>query len=222
MLSPAVIEIDRASWASAFTPLTQAGTARVATLNPAEIAEFDSASPAVRQLLESGLRLTQKNLTYTYGSADPLAGGMDCSGAVYYLLGHAGLVEVPRDAAGMYEWVWKSGHFHAVISTNPKTFELAELKPGDLLFWAGTYHIDRDPPITHVMIYLGTSKVTGRRVMVGSSNGRTYNGIPQNGVSVFDFKLPGANGSRVSNEGGSRFVGYGPVPGLEAAAPITP
>ena len=218
---PAVIEMDWATWASVATADGKSGTAHVATLDSSDLADFDSASPAVKQLLESGLKLTQRNLTYTYGSSDPQLGGMDCSGTVYYLLRQAGLANVPRDSAEMYEWVWKSGHFHAVISTNPKTFELAELKPGDLLFWIGTYRIERDPPITHVMIYLGTSKVTGRRVMVGSSDGRTYNDVPQNGVSVFDFKLPGANGSRVATEGGGRFVGYGPVPGLEAASSTT-
>jgi cell wall-associated NlpC family hydrolase len=40
----------------------------------------------VRQIIERGLDLTKQNLNYTYGSADPANGGMDCSGFVYYVL----------------------------------------------------------------------------------------------------------------------------------------
>ena len=66
------------------------------------------------------------------------------------------------------------------------TFELDELKPGDLLFWSGAYGSDRDPDITHTMIYLGREKTTNHRVMVGASDGRTYKGQSRFGVSVFD------------------------------------
>ena len=109
---------------------------------------------------------------------------------VYYLLTQAGLKNVPRDSAGMYVWVWKESTFHAVVSTKDDTFELEKLRPGDLLFWTGTYQIDRDPPVTHVMIYLGINRQTGRRTMLGASDGRTFNGKLRYGVSVFDFKLP--------------------------------
>ncbi|MEI9999248.1 MAG: hypothetical protein WDO13_08775 [Verrucomicrobiota bacterium] len=38
----------------------------------------------------------------------------------------------------------------------PDTRYLAgHLKPGDLLFWENTYKPERQPPITHVMIFLG-------------------------------------------------------------------
>jgi cell wall-associated NlpC family hydrolase len=41
------------------------------------------------------------------------------------------------------------------------SFELDDLKPGDLLFWRGTYNIDRDPPYhAHRLIYLGQEKRT--------------------------------------------------------------
>ena len=104
------------------------------------------------------------------------AAGMDCSGFIYYVLTQAGLKDVPRDASGQYSWVRKANNFRAVISKNLDGFELDELKPGDLLFWSGTYKTDRDPPVTHTMIYLGREKDTGNRVMVGSSDGRSYHG----------------------------------------------
>ena len=88
------------------------------------------------------------------------------------------------------------------------------LKPGDLLFWAGTYNVDRDPAITHTMIYLGREKATNQRVMVGSSDGRTYKGQSRSGVSVFDFKIAGRKAS-TDNEPGPTFVGYASIPGLD-------
>jgi len=94
----------------------------------------------------------------------------------------------PRDSSQQYVWVRKAGNFYAVLSRKEDSFEFDDLKPGDLLFWRGTYNIDRDPPITHTMIYLGREKRTNKRVMLGSSDGRTYDGKQRWGVSVFDFK----------------------------------
>ena len=144
------------AWAETISP------ARVSTLDARRSGGiFRCAPKAVQHLIDEGLRLTKQNLSYQYGSDDPSAGGMDCSGTIHYLLEQAGIKDVPRDSADFYTWVWQQGRFQAVVSSNPKTFELARLKPGDLLFWTGTYNITRDPPVTHVMIYLGTSRLTG-------------------------------------------------------------
>jgi peptidoglycan DL-endopeptidase CwlO len=184
-----------------------------ATLSPDEIAGYESYPAGVRQIIETGLELTKQNLGYKYGSADPTNGGMDCSGFIYYLLNQNGFIDVPRDSSQQYVWVRKAGNFNAVLSRHEDTFELDALKPGDLLFWRGTYNIDRDPPITHTMIYLGREKRTKKRVMIGSSDGRTYDGKQRFGVSVFDFKLPPP-----PNSGDAKispvFVGYGRLPGL--------
>jgi hypothetical protein len=63
------------------------------------------------------------------------------------------------------------------------------------------------------MIYLGREKRTNKRVMIGSSDGRTYDGKQRWGVSVFDFKMPPP-----SQSGDAKispvFVGYGSIPGL--------
>jgi peptidoglycan DL-endopeptidase CwlO len=183
------------------------------TLSPDEIVGYDNYPARVRQILDAGLELTKQNLGYKYGSADPANGGMDCSGFIYYLLTENGFKDVPRDSSQQYVWVRKAGDFNAVLSRNEDSFELDALKPGDLLFWRGTYNIDRDPPITHTMVYLGREKRTKKRVMVGSSDGRTYDGKQRWGVSVFDFKMPPP-----PNSGDARispvFVGYGRIPGL--------
>lgn len=183
-------------------------------MTTADIKEFADQTPAIQALISNGLAVTKLNLKYQYGSDDPKNGGMDCSGTVHYLLEESGLKDVPRDATGIYTWAWKEGHVQPVVSSNLSTFELSRLKPGDLLFWIGTYDVDRDPPISHVMIYLGTNRETGKRVMVGASEGRTYKGKSQYGVSVFDFALPKASSKVGGQEYQGRFIGYGPVPGL--------
>jgi len=182
-------------------------------LSPDQIKGYEHDPPKVRQILDAGLALTKENLGYTYGSADPKNGGMDCSGFVYYVLQQNGFPDVPRDSSQQYVWVRKAGDFKAVVGRNENSFELDDLKPGDLLFWRGTYNIDRDPPITHTMIYLGREKRTNKRVMVGSSDGRTYDGKQRWGVSVFDFKMPPppkSGDAKISPV----FVGYGRIPGL--------
>ena len=184
-----------------------------ASLSPDQIEGYDNNPPKVRQILDAGLALTKENLGYSYGSADPKNGGMDCSGFVYYVLKQNGFPDVPRDSSQQYVWVRKAGDFKAVVGRKEDSFELDDLKPGDLLFWRGTYNIDRDPPITHSMIYLGREKRTNKRVMVGSSDGRTYDGKQRWGVSVFDFKMPPppkSGDAKISPV----FVGYGRIPGL--------
>ena len=183
------------------------------TVSPDKITDYETYPLKVRQIIEAGIELTKQNLGYTYGSADPANGGMDCSGFIYYVLKQNGFPDVPRDSSQQYVWVRKAGNFDAVLSRHADTFELDALKPGDLLFWSGTYHIDRDPPVTHTMIYLGREKGTKRRIMVGASDGRTYDGKQRFGVSVFDFKLPpppNSSDAKLSPV----FVGYGRIPGL--------
>src|SRR5438128_4050989 len=183
------------------------------SLSPDEIADYDSYPSKVRQILDAGLALTKQNLGYTYGSADPKNGGMDCSGFVYYVLQQNGFPDVPRDSSQQYVWVRKAGNIKAVVSRKEDSFELDALKPGDLLFWRGTYNIDRDPPITHTMIYLGREKRSKKRVMIASSDGRTYDVKHAWGVSVFDFKMPPPPNSCAAKII-PVFVGYGRIPGL--------
>jgi cell wall-associated NlpC family hydrolase len=193
---------------------------RIATLDPSDLRDFDAQPPAVRRLLTEALRLTKLKLVYRYGSDDPAAGGMDCSGTIYYLLRYSGVADPPRDSSQIYRWLWTQGRFESVVSSSPDTFELSRLKPGDLLFWTGTYHVTRDPPVTHVMIYLGIDRRTGERVMMGASEGRRFEGVSRYGVSVFDFVIPRAGQGDAASGDPSRFIGYGAIPGLkDAVAP---
>lgn len=185
-----------------------------ATLSPDQIKGFENYPANVQKLLVFALALTTRNLDYRYGSADPANGGMDCSGFVYFVLKQSGIADVPRDSSEQYVWLRRARAFEAVLSEKDDSFELENLKPGDLLFWKGTYSIERDPPITHAMIYLGREKKNGQRVMVGASDGRVYQGESRNGVSVFDFKI---QRGRADEKGQLRptFVGYGHIPHLQ-------
>ena len=198
-----------------------ANSAAVSSLDPAQLDGFDAYPEPVRKLITAALDLTRQNLTYTFGSSDPKNGGMDCSGTIYYLLNQAGFTNVPRQANEQYDWVRSKSRFYAVLSKKQDNFELKEMRPGDLLFWTGTYRVDRDPPVTHTMIYLGKRKSDGQRIMFGASDGRPYNGERRNGVSVFDFKMPAARNGDAADAATSAapgnspdFSGYGPIPGM--------
>ena len=174
------------------------------SISSSSIENYNNYPEKVKKMISIGLALTQKNIGYKYGSADPTSGGMDCSGTMYYLLSTLGLKEVPRSSNLQYVWAKEKGHLYLVSSNNLNSPEFSHLHPGDLLFWKGTYKIARDPDVTHVMLYIGKNK-NGDPLMLGASDGRTYKGRQIYGVSVFDFQLPNA-------ESKSKFLGYSCVP----------
>jgi hypothetical protein len=198
---------------AARTPSPTPLPAVVTSLTTDELEDFEANPPAVRRLLEAALALTRQNLTYLYGSSDPANGGMDCSGTIFHLLRAVGITDVPRTASGQYVWARKADDFEPVVSRRADSFELDALRPGDLLFWTGTYATDRDPPVTHTMIYLGRLKTDGRQVMFGASDGRAFRGQKMWGVSVFDFVIP--KPPQKGAAPGSVFIGYARIPGFE-------
>lgn len=194
-----------------FSPTVHAEqkVAVVESLDPGDIVEYAKAPSEVRSLIETSLRLTRKNLGYRFGSHDVAKGGMDCSGTVYRVLSDLGL-QPPRSSRAIFRWVEEAKTLHRVPagtgSLGHDSFE--QLSPGDLVFWSGTYNTGKGADaISHVMIYLGTSRLDGKPVLFGASSGRRFRGTRIHGVSVFDFQLP-SKGSR------SVFVGYGAIPGL--------
>jgi len=172
---------------------------------------FDSYPPEIKAVVRMAFEMHDRGLTYQYGSADPDTGGMDCSGSVYYILKELGWNDVPRPSDGFYRWVWEAGTFSAVNGTTFDSYEWQNLKPGDLIFWVGTYSVDakRDPPISHVMIYLGEDAKSGKKVIYGASEGRRYKGKRRSGVGLFDFNLPRTPAPGVV---GAQFIGYSPIP----------
>lgn len=187
----------------------EAEDAMVSSLRPGELREFEQQSPEIQELLSYALGLTERGLAYRFGSGDPRLGGMDCSGTVWHILRHLGYA-APRSSNEIFLWLENAGNLRRVRDQRKVDDPVfASLRPGDLLFWEGTYAVGkRNPPTSHVMIYLGRLKEDGRPVMVGASSGRRFAGKVRHGVSVFDFVLPGPGAD-------SSFVGFGSVPGLE-------
>lgn len=180
----------------------------VSTVSIEDIRDFDTYPRQVQSLVQSALALTRLRLGYLYGSHEPSKGGMDCSGTVYHTLHFQGLKDVPRQSDEMCQWVEKKTQLHLTpTATDFESTEFADLKPGDLLFWTNTIETKRKLPVTHVMIYLGKLKKTGKRIVFGASDGRSFQGERRSGVSVFDFNLPKAGSP-------SHFYGYGAAPGL--------
>ena len=190
----------------------------VSTLAFEDLAGSAAWPEPLQKIIRYALSLTTRKLAYRFGSCDPVAGGMDCSGTIYHTLKNAGIKEPPRQSDEFYKWVKAAKTLTPVTGTPALTDSaLASLKPGDLLFWTGTYDTGaRDLPISHVMLYLGKTNA-GQPVMFGASEGRPYRGKKQNGVSVFDFRIPAAASK-------SKFAGYGPIPGLEVSKvkPVPP
>ncbi len=187
--------------------------AAVSTLSIEDISGFDAYPKQIQSLVQSCLALTHLELSYMYGSSEPSKGGMDCSGTIYHVLHFQGLKDVPRQSDEMCNWVDKKTHLYLTpTATSFDSEEFANLKPGDLLFWTNTLETTRKLPVTHVMIYLGKLKKSGKRVVFGSSDGRSYMGERRSGVSVFDFSLPKPDGTK-------HFYGYGPTPGLMPVEP---
>lgn len=100
---------------------------------------------------------------------------MDCSNTSRYLLRQTRGVELPRTASEQYNYVRSRGKLKRVggfFGGVPDTKWWAKrLKPGDLLFWEHTYKPQRNPPITHVMVYLGRGE-RGELLMAGAQNSR--------------------------------------------------
>jgi len=194
-------------------PVTESASAPVPKTKspPVTVSEKETYSPETGKIVEFGMDLTKRNLTYKYASADPANGGLDCSGFIFYVLTKAGIKNVPRDAREQYIWVRRAGNFQAVLAHNDDTFELDSLKPGDLLFWANSSGVSREPEITRTMVYVGHDKATNQRLMIGASESGTYEGNRKSGIGVFDFKLQSAE-PKPGEESTSVFVGYGHIP----------
>jgi len=184
-----------------------------ALIETSQLVEFESLPEDRKKLIEAAIATARDSpwLPYLFGGSDPKDGGFDCSGAMYYVMKKAGL-EPPRTSADQYLWLQDG---NGLIKVSPDTRDLDHpslklLKPGDLLFWGGTYTPTdgRQVNITHVALYLGHEKKGNRPVMINATDGRSYRGTKANGYGVYDFQLPREGSKTV-------FMGYGTPPGFK-------
>jgi hypothetical protein len=100
---------------------------------------------------------------------------MDCSNTTRYLYKTATGILLPRTASDQYYYL----HLQNKAWDVPQlasgyadcNYLRTHLKAGDLLFWENTYRPERQPPITHVMIFLGAN-ARGEWIMAGSQSSR--------------------------------------------------
>jgi peptidoglycan DL-endopeptidase CwlO len=186
-----------------FLPLCLVLLLSLTASSPAAEMAWPQDLPApTQQWLEKALKAAADHpqVPYKLGAATPQE-GMDCSGAVTYLLGLAG-VTPPRSSAAMHTWLAKTPTFVTVpAGANDISHAIYQkLRPGDLIFWA-----KQDGSVSHVHLFLGREKSDGRWVMIGSSEGRSYRGVKRSGFGIVDFRVPRPGSP-------TRIIGFGPPP----------
>ncbi|MFK7849913.1 MAG: C40 family peptidase [Akkermansiaceae bacterium] len=195
-----------------FTAYPIAHAESLPLVETSELKEFSELAKERQKLISIAFETGREvaGMPYKYGGNGPIDQGFDCSGAMYYVLRKAGL-KPPRTSADQYLWVKEHSRIHLVANAATKLDHpsLQDLKPGDLVFWTGTYEPNdgRKVKITHVGMFLGHEKKDGRAIMINATNGRSYRGKKGNGYGVYDFRVP-RKGSK------SRIIGYGTPPGL--------
>jgi len=134
---------------------------------------------------------------------------MDCSNTIRYIAKDAFGLKLSRVASGQYWELLQAGKVTHAPWRDGKVDTsklLDQMASGDLVFWEWTYNIKRNPPITHVMIYLGRDK-NGIPRMAGSSSGK--NG----GVGIYRFdpnvNMGGVRGAFGGYKRKAKFVGFG-------------
>ena len=152
----------------------------------------------IQELRKRAEGLSLQGFPYIFGGSSPADGGMDCSGTMKYLL--AGMVEnMPRASYQQYAWLKQNRSMHHTKTIPAKMGGRRGLKPGNLIFWGGTYNSGHK--VSHVMIYLGQAP-DGRHFMFGA-RGKNKTGLNGSGIDIFELR-PGKSKS---------LVGYGSLPG---------
>mgnify|MGYP006081214031 CR=1 FL=1 len=152
----------------------------------------------VRQRAET---LAKFNLTYKFGGNHPSEGGMDCSATMKYLLADLGFSDMPRTSYHQYDWLKKNRTLNHSKTIPASMGGRRGIKPGDLIFWGGTYKSGHK--VSHVMVYLGQGD-SGSHYMFGV-RGKKKKGLKGAGVDVFKLNA----GYQKS------LVGYGSLPGVK-------
>jgi hypothetical protein len=161
--------------------------------------------------------IAAQHLRYVYGSNDPSAGGLDCSGFVQVVFRQACGLDLPAEADQQLLYCRQHGQvWDAASGWKPD-----ELRPGDLIFYAGPDALPRASQVSHVMIYCGQGISVGAQGLGRQLTGDT------GGVGYFRFHVRTPKG--IVGESGDRFIGHRAVfayarltPAPEQVAPLPP
>ncbi len=161
-------------------------------------------SPEMLQLLSviraRAEHISRFGLPYVFGGEHPSEGGMDCSGSMQFLLADIGFKDMPRTSYDQYAWLRKHRTMNHSKSIPDHMGGRKGIKPGDLIFWGGTYRSGHK--VSHVMIYLGQGG-DGTHYMFGA-RGKSKRGLNGNGVDIFRLESGYQKG----------LVGFGTLPGV--------
>lgn len=159
-----------------------------------------AATPEQHQkLVETCRWLSKQDLAYGQSwqpPGHPYVITMDCSNTIRFIVWKVFGLNLPRTASSQYVFLKQKGKVRDVPVQGDGQVDpgrlLAEMRSGDLLFWEWTYNVPRDPPISHVMIYLGRKK-DGQAMIAGSS--QRLDGERGGGVDVYTFDPNASVGS---------------------------
>ena len=146
---------------------------------------------------------------------------LDCSGTVQYLYSKALTKTMPRDSYSQFNFFKDKGWMFEPPKTPDNKINTEALKKelqfGDLLYWQNSYNVptDREPPVSHVMIYMGMDETGVMRVAGSNTWGDGYftkGGGPD--IYIFDpnqkigcvREIEGDKKSKCIKE--SAFIGY--------------
>jgi len=141
-------------------------------------------SPAVRGFYRETRLLADQGMKFDDNWTPPgedKQWTLDCSTVVRYLYRQVTGIVLPRKASEIYlnlrgqGKAWDVPSFGGNLAAQ-RAFLRRNLKPGDLIFWEDTCIPKHDPPITHVMIFLGRVK-SGQSVLAGCQTGVRIPGI---------------------------------------------
>lgn len=191
----------------------------LALLLPALPARAQLTPQQHQKLVETSRWLGAKKLGYACrwippGEMQPWV--MDCSNTARFIYQAALHKTLPRTASDQFYELAQQGRITLAptrIDGSVDTVKLIKMmRSGDLLFWEWTYNIERRPPITHVMIYLGTTG-NGRPKMAGSASRAMGEASDGGGPDVYNFDPNESMGGVRNAFGGyirkARFVGFG-------------
>ena len=132
-------------------------------------------SPGGNLVRSAASIIIKERPVYSFGSHKPIVGKYDCSSFVKETALRANLAILPRDSRSQFELLHETGKVW--LKGDPGW---QNLRPGDLIFFSGTYRHRHSNPISHVMIYAGENQMIGAQ---------------SSGVGLFDFTPSPPKGS---------------------------